>query len=200
MSADDQSGWFRRHGEDALQIGLMLGVGGVAAAASWAHIVALAAEHGQGGWLAYADAAVIETAALSAGLEIRRRKRTGQPVWGVAVVLVAAVALQLAAQLAAAELSVWGWLLGAVPAVAFLVLAKLALARRRAELVDVDGRPLRSDDELVYELVRELPTDELASLTRYRVEQLTGASRRQAERVLNALTSDQVPTWSDQVA
>lgn len=194
MPADDLRGWFRRHGEDALQIGLMLGVGGVAAAASWAHIVALAAAHGQDGWLAYADAAVIETAALSAGLEIRRRKRTGQPVWGVAVVLVAAVALQLAAQLAAAELSVWGWLLGAVPAVCFLVLAKLALGRRPA----TGGRAVRSDAVLVDEL-RPRFSDPDTPPTRYRIEQLTGASRRQAERVLTRLTSDHTGTWSDQV-
>lgn len=118
--------------EGAIQVALMLAVGCVAGAASWAHVIDLANDHGQGGWLAYADAAVIETAAVSAGLEMRRRKRIGDPVSSVATVLFLAVGLQLAAQLAAAEKSGWGWVLGAVPAVFFLVLVKIGLSRTAA--------------------------------------------------------------------
>jgi hypothetical protein len=121
--------------ENAVQVGLMLAVGGVAAAASWAHVVELARLHGQPGWLSWADAAVVETLAVSAGLEIRRRRRSGQPVGAVVTVLVAAVALSLAAQVAGAEWSVWGWLMAAVPACGFLVLAKIALGRSPAALV-----------------------------------------------------------------
>lgn len=115
--------------EDRVQVSLMLAVGGVAAAASWAHVVSLAAGHRQGGWLSYADAAVIETAAVSSGLEVRRRRRTGQSTVFPLTVLVVAVVLSLAAQVAQAERSVWGWVLAAVPAVGFLVLVKIAVSR-----------------------------------------------------------------------
>lgn len=83
--------------ENRLQVAVMLAVGAVAAAASWSHVIGLAAAHGQDGWLAVADAAVIESAAVSAGLEMRRRRRSGAPTRAVTVVLVVAVALQLAA-------------------------------------------------------------------------------------------------------
>lgn len=115
--------------EGRIQITLMVAVGAVAAAASWSHVVDLAAEHGQTGWRSYATAAVVETAAVSAGLELRRRRRAGLPVAGPGTVLVTAVVLQLACQLAAAEASVWGWVLGAVPLVTFLALADAALSR-----------------------------------------------------------------------
>jgi hypothetical protein len=105
----------------------MLAVGAVAAAASWAHVVSLARLHGQAGWLAVADAAVIETAAVSAGLEVRRRRQAGQSAVFVLVVLVVAVVLSLAAQVAEAERSIWGWTLAAIPAAGFLVLVKIAL-------------------------------------------------------------------------
>lgn len=119
--------------ESAVQVALMLAVGGVAAAASWAHVVSLAASHGQPGWLAIADAAVIETTALSAGLEVRRRRRSGRAPTFVLVALVVAVVLSLAAQVAEAERSVWGWVLAAVPALGFLVLVKIALGRTPAD-------------------------------------------------------------------
>lgn len=115
--------------ERAVQVVLLLGVGGVAAAASWSHVVALATAHGQHGWLAVADAAVIETLAVSAGLEIRRRRSAGQRAGFVLAVLVGSAVLSLAAQVAEAERSVWGWLMAGVPAAAFLVLVKIALGR-----------------------------------------------------------------------
>jgi hypothetical protein len=127
--------------EGAVQVGLMLAVGGVAAAASWAHVVSLAASHGQPGWLAVADAAVIETTAVSAGLEVRRRRRSGQSPAFVLAALVVAVVLSLAAQVAEAERSVWGWVLAAVPAVGFLVLAKIALGRTAAAPVEDHAAP-----------------------------------------------------------
>jgi hypothetical protein len=123
--------------ESAVQAVLTVAVGGVAGAAAWSHVVALATAHGQPGWLAWADAAVIETLAVSAGLEIRRRRRGGHPVAAVAAVLVAAVVLSLACQVATAQPSAWGWVMAAVPALGFLCMAKIAL-----------GRPAgRSDEE-----------------------------------------------------
>ncbi|WP_143448855.1 DUF2637 domain-containing protein [Kineosporia sp. A_224] len=112
-----------------VQLALMLAVGATAACASWSHVLSLAERHGQHGWLAWAVAACTETAAVAAGLEVRRRHRTGQASALPVVVLVLATVLQLAAQVAEAERSVWGVVLAAVPAVTFLVLVKLAMSR-----------------------------------------------------------------------
>lgn len=115
--------------ETLAQAGLLLGVGSVAASASWSHVVSLANRHGQPGWLALADAAVLETLAVSMGLEIRRRRRRHEPLTFAAAVLVTAVALQLAAQVAQAPRSFWGWTMAALPAIGFLVLAKTSISR-----------------------------------------------------------------------
>ena len=115
--------------EASAQLLLMLGVGSVAACASWSHVVDLAARHGQPGWLAFADAAVLETLAVSMGLEVRRRRRNREAAGFAATVLVAAVALQLSAQVAQAPLTFWGWTMAALPAVGFLLLAKVAMNR-----------------------------------------------------------------------
>jgi len=123
-----------------VQLGLMLAVGGVAACASWSHVLDLARAHGQAGWLAWAVAACTETAAVSAGLEVRRRRRAGAPIGLPVLVLVLATVLQLAAQVAQAERTAWGVVLSAVPAVTFLVLVELALSRGAA----VEVSPARS--------------------------------------------------------
>jgi hypothetical protein len=60
-------------------------------------------------------------------LDVRRRPRNGTSVRFPTAVLVASVGLSLAAQFARAEPSVSGWLLAAVPAVAFIVLTKMVL-------------------------------------------------------------------------
>lgn len=243
--------------ESRAQFLLMFGVGAVAGVASFAHVRALAEGHGQTGWLAWAIAGVVETLAVSSGMEIRRRKRTGQPTAAVVAVLFASVVLSLACQVADAERSVWGWILAAVPAVGFLVLVKFALSRttvttpeqvvalpargeqnlsapvdldaawaeldaeqeradareqkarrkasRRREQTEQKPRPAlrlateqkpapsaRTDEELT-EQVRQwcreqTPEQTPAQLSRYRVEQITGASGRQADRVLSAIT------------
>lgn len=118
--------------EGATQLALMLGVGSIAACASWSHVVDLAERNGQPGWLAIADAAVLETLAVSMGLDVRRRRRGGESTRFPLCVLVAAVALQLAAQVAQAPMTFWGWTMAALPAVGFLLLVKVAMSRTAA--------------------------------------------------------------------
>jgi len=115
--------------ENAAQLVLMLGVGSVAAGAAWSQVVDLAERHGQPGWLAVADAAVLETLAVSMGLDMRRRRRQGQSPRFAVCVLVAAVVLQLAAQVAQEPVTFWGWTMAALPAVGFLLLVKIAMTR-----------------------------------------------------------------------
>src|SRR3954454_20399467 len=115
--------------EGVVQVVILLTVGGVAAAASFTHVHDVAAAHGQPGWLAWADAVVLELMSIATGLEIRRRTRAGRPTGFVIGVLVAAVVLSLAAQVVQAEPSIVGWLAAALPALGFLACVKIVLAR-----------------------------------------------------------------------
>jgi hypothetical protein len=129
------------HAEGVVQVVILLTIGTTAAAASFTHVHNVAAAHGQPGWLAWADAVVLELMSIATGLEIRRRHRTGQPVGFVVWVLVGAVALSLSAQVVEAERSVIGWLAAALPAAGFLALVKIVLSRRPA------GTPVPAEDE-----------------------------------------------------
>jgi hypothetical protein len=107
----------------------MLAIGGAAGAASFTHVHNVAAAHGQPGWLAWADAIVLELMSIASGLELRRRKRAHTSTVFPASVLACAVTLSLAAQVVEAEPSVIGWVAAAVPALGFLVMVKIALGR-----------------------------------------------------------------------
>ncbi|MFE7868750.1 DUF2637 domain-containing protein [Micromonospora humida] len=105
----------------------MLAIGGAAGAASFTHVHNVAAAHGQPGWLAWADAIVLELMSIASGLELRRRKRAQVSAVFPGTVLACAVALSLAAQVVEAEPSPIGWTAAAVPALGFLVMVKIAL-------------------------------------------------------------------------
>ncbi|MFG1887637.1 DUF2637 domain-containing protein [Micromonospora sp. NPDC049051] len=105
----------------------MLAIGGAAGAASFTHVHNVAAAHGQPGWLAWADAIVLELMSIASGLELRRRKRAHTSTVFPATVLACAVTLSLAAQVVEAEPSPIGWIAAAVPALGFLVMVKVAL-------------------------------------------------------------------------
>src|SRR4051794_961419 len=83
--------------EGAIQIVIMLAIGAAAAAASFTHVHDVAAAHGQTGWLAWADAVVLELMSVASGLEMRRRKRLGARLWFPAVVLAATGGVALGA-------------------------------------------------------------------------------------------------------
>ncbi|MFD2764308.1 DUF2637 domain-containing protein [Micromonospora eburnea] len=122
----------RERWEDRVQVAIMLLIGGAAGAASFTHVHDVAAGHGQPGWLAWADAVVLELMSIAAGLELRRKRRLGKSVVFPAAVLVVAVSLSLAAQVVEAEASVIGWIAAALPALGFLAMVKIALGRAEA--------------------------------------------------------------------
>jgi hypothetical protein len=105
----------------------MLAIGAAAGAASFTHVHNVAASHGQPGWLAWADAIVLELMSIASGLELRRRRRAAAPTTFPAIVLGCAVTLSLTAQVVEAEPSPIGWTAAAVPALGFLVMVKVAL-------------------------------------------------------------------------
>ncbi|MDG4828262.1 DUF2637 domain-containing protein [Solwaraspora sp. WMMD1047] len=116
--------------EGVVLVAILLVVGGLAGAASFTHVhdwTMANSPAGTGDWFGWANAAISELIPLAALLTIRRRRRTGGPIGYPMFLLVAAVALSLSAQLAVAKPGPSGWLLSAVPALAFLGLSKLVL-------------------------------------------------------------------------
>ncbi|MFF2075445.1 DUF2637 domain-containing protein [Kitasatospora sp. NPDC058162] len=115
---------------DALTADIVVGVLGVAAfAVSFAHVVQTADRAGQTGWVAYAIAVSVELMALGAVSELRRRKRHGHSARWPRAVLVLGVAMSLAANLAVAQPTPWGYVMAAWPAVAFLAAAGIIESR-----------------------------------------------------------------------
>ncbi|TWJ24748.1 uncharacterized protein DUF2637 [Micromonospora endolithica] len=123
----------------------MLLIGGAAGAASFTHVHDVAAAHGQPGWLAWADAIVLELMSIAAGLELRRKRRQGTSVAFPAAVLVVAVSLSLAAQVVEAEVSVIGWIAAALPALGFLAMVKIALGRADPTTPRSTDQPVRAE-------------------------------------------------------
>jgi hypothetical protein len=77
------------------------------------------------GWV---NAVISELVPVAAFLTIRRRRRAAASIGYPLALLIAAASLSLAAQLAVAQPSPSGWLLSAVPALAFMALVKLVFA------------------------------------------------------------------------
>ncbi|WP_344431917.1 DUF2637 domain-containing protein [Amycolatopsis minnesotensis] len=114
-----------------IRIVVTVALGGIGAAAGFTHTHDWAAHHGQTGWLAWADAIVIEGLVVVAGFEVHRDHHRGdrRTVTFPLLVLVVGFGVQMAAQVALAERSVPGWLLAAMPALGFLIVVKLLMRR-----------------------------------------------------------------------
>ncbi|GAB3157124.1 hypothetical protein GCM10027290_56890 [Micromonospora sonneratiae] len=114
--------------ESGVRLLILLAIGTMAGAAAFTHVHDLTVAHGQPDWIGWANAVAVELMAIYLGLEIRARRRAGRPVGLVGVLLVAFALLSLAAQVAEAEPSIWGWIVAAVPSLAFLALVKVVLS------------------------------------------------------------------------
>jgi hypothetical protein len=103
----------------------------VAVAAGWAsftHVHDWTMRHAPAGTpdaFGWVNAVISELVPVAAFLTIRRRRRAGASIGYPLALLIAAATLSLAAQLAVAQPSPSGWLLSAVPALAFMALVKL---------------------------------------------------------------------------
>ncbi|MDG4783934.1 hypothetical protein O7614_30215 [Micromonospora sp. WMMD961] len=110
---------------------ILIVVGGSAGAASFTHVhdwTMANSPDNTPGWFGWANAVISELVPIAALLTIRRRRRISAPIGYPMVLLIAAAGLSLAAQLAVAKPGPSGWLLSAVPALAFMALVKLVLA------------------------------------------------------------------------
>ncbi len=114
-----------------------VGVAGVGMAAGFAHTHAAAVRAGQSGWLAWADAVVVELLVVVAGWQLHYRRRHGGSTMFPAVVMCLAFLVQMGSQVSGAPATFAGWLFAAIPALGALVTIKLVMsARRPAPLVD----------------------------------------------------------------
>ncbi|MEU1736075.1 DUF2637 domain-containing protein [Streptosporangium sp. NPDC020145] len=109
----------------------------IAGAGSFTHIRDTATEHGQSGPMAWAVAVCVDLTCVMAARERQRDKKNGRERDGwiswPTLVLVGGIVLSLAANLAQAEPSAWGWITAATPAGAFLIAVSM-LERRATEL------------------------------------------------------------------
>ncbi|MFE9691558.1 DUF2637 domain-containing protein [Micromonospora sp. NPDC005806] len=130
--------------EGLVLVVILLTVAGFAGAASFTHVKDWTLDNspqGTGQWFGWANAVISELVPVAALLTIRRRKRTGGSVGYPMFLLVAAVVLSLAAQLAVAKPGLTGWLLSAVPALAFMGLSKLILGTTPAPATEPAAAP-----------------------------------------------------------
>ncbi|WP_430782962.1 DUF2637 domain-containing protein [Actinoplanes sp. G11-F43] len=130
--------------EGLLLVAILLVVGGFAGAASFTHVkdwTMANSPAGTGEWFGWANAVISELIPMAALLVIRQRRCTGGSVGYPMFLLVCAAGLSLSAQLAVAKPGPSGWLLSAVPALAFLGLSKLVLAGAPATPPAVTAQP-----------------------------------------------------------
>lgn len=134
--------------EGVVLVLILITVGSLAGAASFTHVHDWTMHNspaGTGDWFGWANAAISELIPLAALLTIRRRRRAGGSIGYPMLLLVSAVALSLAAQLAVAKPGLSGWLLSAVPALAFLSLSKLVLTVPAAPSTQDDAGTAEDD-------------------------------------------------------
>jgi hypothetical protein len=116
---------------DGVLILIVLLVGAMAGAASFTHVHDWTIENspaGTGDWFGWANAVITELIPIASLIVIARRRATGTPIGYPMFLLVVSVGLSLTAQLAVAEPSVFGWMVSALPALAFFALSKLVFS------------------------------------------------------------------------
>jgi hypothetical protein len=114
---------------DGLLVVIVLSVGAMAGAASFNHVHDWTMHNSPthtAGWFGWANAVITELIPTAALIIIAKRRRTpGGTIAYPMFLLIVAVSLSLTAQLAVARPTVFGWMVSALPALAFFALSKL---------------------------------------------------------------------------
>ncbi|WP_406061192.1 hypothetical protein [Micromonospora sp. NBC_00860] len=120
--------------QDGVLVLIVLLVGAMAGAASFNHVHDWTISNsptGTADWFGWANAVITELIPIAAMIVIIRRRKTGGPIGYPMFLLIAAVGLSLTAQLAVAKPTVFGWMVSALPALAFFALSKLVFTATR---------------------------------------------------------------------
>ncbi|WFE32923.1 hypothetical protein [Micromonospora sp. WMMD975] len=107
---------------------ILIVVAGTAGWASFSHVHDWTMRHVPDGTpdaFGWANAVLSDLVPVACLLDIRRRRRHRQPIGYPVFLMLAFACFSLAAQLAVADASPSGWLLSALPALAFMALTKL---------------------------------------------------------------------------
>ena len=116
--------------QDCVLLLIVLLVGTMAGAASFTHVhdwTLANSPTGTADWFGWANSVISELIPIAALITVGRRRKAGigQSIAYPMVLLVAAVGVSLTAQLAVARPTVFGWMVSALPALAFFALSKL---------------------------------------------------------------------------
>ncbi|WP_406077675.1 hypothetical protein [Micromonospora sp. NBC_00858] len=133
-------------------VAIVVLVGLAAGAASFTHVhdwTMANSPDNTPGWFGWANAVISELVPVASLLTIRRRKRTGASIGYPMTLLIVFAGFSLAAQLGVAvgHVGPSGWLLSAVPALAFMALVKLVLAPVKTDAEDTNpaGEPVHTN-------------------------------------------------------
>ncbi len=96
---------------------------------------------GTADWFGWANAVITELIPTASLIIIAKRRRHGGPIGYPMFLLVVAVGLSLTAQLAVAQSTVFGWMVSALPAVAFFALSKLVFSATKHAHTATDTAP-----------------------------------------------------------
>ncbi|MFU8854918.1 hypothetical protein ACNAW0_28710 [Micromonospora sp. SL1-18] len=120
--------------QDGVLILIVLLVGVMAGAASFNHVHDWTISNSPtdtADWFGWANAVITELIPIAAMIVIIRRRKTNGHIGYPMFLLIAAVGLSLTAQLAVAKPTVFGWMVSALPALAFFALSKLVFTATR---------------------------------------------------------------------
>lgn len=116
---------------NGLLVLIVLAVGTMAGAASFRHVHDWTMHNSPTAtpdWFGWANALITELIPTAALIIIARRRKNGGHIGYPMFLLVAAVSLSLTAQLAVAKPTVFGWMVSALPSLAFFALSKLVFS------------------------------------------------------------------------
>lgn len=130
---------------NGLLVLIVLAVGTMAGAASFRHVHDWTMHNSPAAtpdWFGWANALITELIPTAALIIIaRRRKNNGGHIGYPMFLLVAAVSLSLTAQLAVAKPTVFGWMVSALPSLAFFALSKLVFSATKDTTPAADPAP-----------------------------------------------------------
>jgi hypothetical protein len=137
---------------NALLICIVLAVGTMAGAASFRHVHDWTMHNsptGTPGWFGWANAVITELIPTAALIIIAQRRRVHGHIGYPMFLLIAAVSLSLTAQLAVALPTVFGWMVSALPSLAFFALSKLVFTQTHTTADSTPVAPVAPEPSMV---------------------------------------------------